>query len=173
MTSLFSKTTLPKRSNAILIWALYVLNSYLIEYVWELGQLTELYKVQPGHVCYPSARLWLNSLQVQGSSSFDECHELTVFHLVQIITFYLHPAVEPFNCLNYKAFSCDATAAILVFLNKKRRPYWSTKPVLLELNSIYMQTKSFVSINQYGGLSREWKRSTPSPSLPLFFFYLQ
>ena len=46
---------------------------------------------------------------------------------------------------------------------KKRRPYWYTKPILWELNSIFMQTFSLVSVNQYGHWSREWHRSIHRP----------
>ena len=45
------------------------------------------------------------------------------------------------------------------FKTNKRRPYWCTKPIIRELNSIFMQTFSFVSVNQYGRWPREGKRS--------------
>ena len=38
---------------------------------------------------------------------------------------------------------------------KKQWPYWCSKPVLWELNSIFMQQSSFVCVKQYGGLSHE------------------
>ena len=47
-----------------------------------------------------------------------------------------------------------------------RRPHWCSKtkerqpkPILGKLNSILMQTASFVSVRLYGRWSREWKRS--------------
>ena len=56
---------------------------------------------------------------------------------------------------NSRAFSCDVTVAILVFKNKEMTPdtyigdlYQCTKPVLWELNSIFMQKLSFVRVNQ-------------------------
>ena len=42
---------------------------------------------------------------------------------------------------------------------KKQRPYSCIKPVLWELNSSFIQTYSFVSINQYDCFSCEWKLS--------------
>ena len=59
--------------------------------------------------------------------------------------------IERFHVMSRRPYWCSKT--------KKRRPYWCPKPVLLELNSIFMQKSSFVWVYQYGGLSREWKRS--------------
>ena len=42
---------------------------------------------------------------------------------------------------------------------KKWQPWWCTKLILRELNSIFKQILSFVSENQYGCWSREWKCS--------------
>ena len=53
------------------------------------------------------------------------------------------------------AFSYDVTEAIFIW----RRPYWYTKPILRELNSIFKQTFSFVSVNQYDRWLHQWKRS--------------
>ena len=42
---------------------------------------------------------------------------------------------------------------------KEWRPWWCTKLILRELNSIFMQILSFVSVIKYGRWSRVWKRS--------------
>ena len=42
-----------------------------------------------------------------------------------------------------------------------RRPWWCTKLIRRELNSIFMHMLSFVSVIQYGSWSREWTRSLP------------
>ena len=72
------------------------MDSYLIQYVWELRQFTEFNQVQPGHICNPSTRLWLDSFQVQRSSTFDKCHEFAVFHLRNAITSYEKTFAWPF-----------------------------------------------------------------------------
>ena len=42
---------------------------------------------------------------------------------------------------------------------KKWRPWWCTKLILWELDSIIMQILSFVAVIKYGCWSREWKSS--------------
>ena len=59
--------------------------------------------------------------------------------------------MEHFHVMLRRPFWCSKT--------KKQPPYWCTKPVLWELNSIFMQKSSFVWVNQYGSLSCEWKHS--------------
>ena len=48
----------------------------------------------------------------------------------------------------YGSFSHDFTAAMLVYQTKEWRPYWCTRLTLWELNTIFMQILSFVSLNQ-------------------------
>ena len=45
------------------------------------------------------------------------------------------------------------------FKTMKRRPCWSPRQILWELNTFLMQTLYFVSINLHRCWSREWKRS--------------
>ena len=44
--------------------------------------------------------------------------------------------IERFHVTSRRPYWCSKT--------KKRRPYWCPKPVLLELNSIFMQKSDFV-----------------------------
>ena len=60
---------------------------------------------------------------------------------------------------NFCPQSSHETIRMEHFHVTSRQPYWCTKPVLWELNFIFMQNSSFVWVNQYDGLSREWKRS--------------
>ena len=55
----------------------------------------------------------------------------------------------------YRAFSHDVTAAMLVFQNKEMAAMMVYQLILRELNSIFMQIISFVSVIQYGCWSPE------------------
>ena len=63
-------------------------------------------------------------------------------------------AIDRFHMTLRRPYWCTKT--------KEWRPYWCTRLTLWELNSIFMQILSFVSLNQYGHWSREWKRSIAS-----------
>ena len=52
--------------------------------------------------------------------------------------------------LCYRVFSHDVTAAMLVSQNKELAAMLLSQLNLWELNSIFMQILSFVSVNQYG-----------------------
>ena len=55
-------------------------------------------------------------------------------------------SIERFHMTSRRPCWCTKT--------KELRPYWCTR-----VNSIFMQILSFVSLNQYGRWSREWKRA--------------
>ena len=69
----------------------------------------------------------------------------------------------------YRAFSHDVTAAMLVFQNKEMAAMMVYQLILRELNSIFMQIISFVSVIQYGCWSREWKRSIVCSNLAFYY----
>ena len=69
--------------------------------------------------------------------------------------------IERFHMTSRRPCWCPKT--------KEWRPWWCTKLILRELNSIFMQILSFVSVIQYGCWSREWKRSICfNPSVVFF-----
>ena len=59
--------------------------------------------------------------------------------------------IECFHMTSRRPYWCPKTM--------KRRPCWCPKPVLWELNSFLMQTRSFVPINLHICWPREWKHS--------------
>ena len=69
----------------------------------------------------------------------------------------------------YRAFSHDVTAAMLVFQNKEMAAMMVYQLILRELNSIFMQIISFVSVIQYGCWSPEWKRSIVCSNLAFYY----
>ena len=58
------------------------------------------------------------------------------------------PRIDRFHMTSRRPCWCTKT--------KEWRPYWCTRLTLWELNSIFMQILSFVSLNQYGRWSREY-----------------
>ena len=60
-------------------------------------------------------------------------------------------SIEHFHMTSRRPYWCSKTI--------KRRPCWSTKQILWELNSFLMSTLHFVSINLHRCWSRDWKRS--------------
>ena len=60
-------------------------------------------------------------------------------------------SIECFHMTSRRPYWCPKTM--------KRRPCWCPKPILWELNSLLMQTLSFVPINLHRCWSRECKRS--------------
>ena len=66
-------------------------------------------------------------------------------------------ATVPFFCFSSVA-AVTSSAHTSHDVTKERRPYRCTRLTLWELNPIFIQTFSFVSLNQYGRWSREWKR---------------
>ena len=63
----------------------------------------------------------------------------------------LYPFIECFHMTSRRPYWCPKTM--------KRRPCWCPKPILWELNSFLMQTRSFVPINLHICWPREWKHS--------------
>ena len=55
---------------------------------------------------------------------------------------------------NYFKIEIEKKKTVLIAMERyymtSRRPYWCTKPILRELNSIFTQRFSFVSVKQYG-----------------------
>ena len=53
----------------------------------------------------------------------------------------------------YRSFSCDVQTAMLVYQNKEMAAIiiigGPLKPILQELNSVFMQTTAFVSVKYY------------------------
>ena len=60
--------------------------------------------------------------------------------------------------LPYRAFSGDVTAAILVFQNEGMAAILVYQTSLPRVE-LYFYAKIIFRVNQYGGLSRKWKRS--------------
>ena len=59
--------------------------------------------------------------------------------------------IECFHMASRRPYWCPKTI--------KRRPFWCLKPILWQLNSLLMQTLSFVPINLHRCWPPEWKHS--------------
>ena len=109
-----------------------------------------LVKSSKYYIPYSNKINWSCSLVPQNILSTYVCHFMFYAQTWLLTKLYMYSdvfCIECFHMTSRRPYWCPKTM--------KRRPCWCPKPILWELNSLLMQTLSFVPINLHRFWSRE------------------